>query len=121
MLNKWLHQMHGAVCLRRGWRGWKGPIQEVPYQLVVCVCVSLRPIGRLTIPPTQGVAMSMALFGGVCVKDICTVESLSMPCPFIRFYHLGMLGSFSGSVLAVGYTEVVKVVKECTAVRCYCT
>lgn len=71
----------------------------MPYQLVVCVCISRAyrqsdPPAVVRTDSTQGVAMSVALFS---VKDICTVESLSTPC-------LGMLGSFSGSVLA-GVTQ----------------
>lgn len=31
------HQIYGAVCFLRGWRGWKGPVEIVPFQFVMQV------------------------------------------------------------------------------------
>lgn len=60
------------------------------------------------------------LFSRVCVEDICTVALCATPLPFIWFYLLDMLSSFSGSVLA-GATGVVLVVAGCVGYSFYCT
>lgn len=56
----------------------------------------------------HGFAVSMALFSGVCVKDICALASWTTACPFIRFCLLDMSDSFSKSVFVCNWSYIFK-------------
>lgn len=74
------------------------PVQDRVGQLVQAG--TNNPPAVVCTHSTRGVAVSTALFSGVCVEDICMAATWSTPYLFIWFYLLDMSDSFLGSVLA---------------------
>ena len=89
------------MCYRDGVAGKALSKKRLARWLCECISQAYRQAGRD--PPTVVCAhspVSIALFSGASVEDVCTAASWSMPCLFIQFYLLDINGSFSGSVLA---------------------
>lgn len=72
---------HTIICLIQGWCGWKGPLQKMLCQLLVCVCVHTHL--------TCGVfTVSTAMSIGVHFKDGCMPMLWTMSMDqFLPFGH----------------------------------